>query len=152
VIDLSPLSPLAGQTVAGPVSVSPILGSRPNAALHAVRLDDAQLDPKLVSAAHQFEASLMQELLKPLNSGSIFGDEEDPESAANAGLGGLTSSEGSGSALLSFGSEALAKALSEKGGLGIARKVLDHFEATEAPPAKLVARPKRLLSQFTMDE
>ena len=28
---------------------------------------DAQLDPKLVTAAHEFEASMMAELLKPLN-------------------------------------------------------------------------------------
>ena len=35
----------------------------------------AQLDPKLVSAAHQFEASLMAELLKPLSSDGAFGDD-----------------------------------------------------------------------------
>ena len=95
---------------------------------------DAQLDPKLVSAAHQFEASLMAELLKPLNSGPTFGDEEESGSGATAGggLGDPTSSaDGSGGALMSFGSEVLAKALSEKGGLGIARRILDHFDAVE---------------------
>ncbi|AXC10417.1 hypothetical protein ACPOL_1066 [Acidisarcina polymorpha] len=86
---------------------------------------DAQLDPKLIAAAHQFEASLMQELLKPLDLTQPFGENQD----GDAEVGGLTSSaEGSGSALMSFGSEALAKGLSEKGGLGIARKILDHFE------------------------
>ena len=93
---------------------------------------DAQLDPKLVAAAHQFEASLMAELLKPLNSGEAVGGEDD-SSAARGELSDLTSSaDGSGGALMSFGSEALAKAISEKGGLGIARRVLDNFEAARA--------------------
>jgi peptidoglycan hydrolase FlgJ len=92
---------------------------------------DAQLDPKLVAAAHQFEASLMAELLKPLNSGESFGGDDDAGAAGGA-LSDLTSSaDGSGGALMSFGSEALAKAISEKGGLGIARRVLDNFEAAK---------------------
>ena len=97
---------------------------------------DAQLDPKLVTAAHEFEASMMAELLKPLNSGGGFGDDSDGGVASGAGgLGDLASSaDGSGGALMSFSSEALARALSEKGGLGIARRILDHFEA--ANPAK----------------
>ena len=150
-MDVSPFSPLGEQAVAGPGPGSPapgplVPGSRPNAAVR-----DAQLDPKLVTAAHQFEASLMQELLKPLNSSSLFGGEEDSNSDSTAGLGGLTASEGSGSALLDFGSEALAKALSEKGGLGIARQVLDHFETAAAESAKPPARLKRPLSKFKMD-
>ena len=95
---------------------------------------DAQLDPKLVAAAHQFEASMMAELLKPLNSGQGLGGEDDEGGAAegSGSLSDLTSSaDGSGGALMSFGSEALAKALSEKGGLGVARRVLDHFEAAQ---------------------
>jgi hypothetical protein len=95
---------------------------------------DAALDPKLVAAAHQFEASLMRELLKPLNSGPLFGGGDgDSGSEAGGGLSGLTSeAEGSAGALLGFGSEALARAISQKGGLGIARRVLDHFEAESA--------------------
>ena len=97
----------------------------------------ADLDPKLVAAAHQFEASLMTELLKPLSSGDVFGGDEASGGAAG-GVGTLSdltaSADGSGGALMSFGSEALAKAISEKGGLGIARRVLDHFE--EAASAK----------------
>jgi hypothetical protein len=91
---------------------------------------DARLDPKLVSAAHEFEASLMEELLRPLNSRSFFGEDDGNDAGSDADLAGLTSSaDGSGSALMSFGSEALARALSLEGGLGIARRVLDHFEA-----------------------
>lgn len=75
-------------------------------------------NPKLKSAAHEFEASLMQEFLKPLQHDPLFdsGDED------GAGVGG-----GSSGALMSFGSEALAKAISERGGFGIATKILDHF-------------------------
>lgn len=106
---------------------------------------DAKLDPKLVTAAHQFEASMMQELLKPLNSQAIFGEDEDESSPGSGGASSLTSSaDGSGNALMSFGSEALAKALSEKGGLGIARKILDQFEehSPSISPDFSIARPK----------
>jgi len=116
-----------------------ILAGRPmatgmsDASSAAVAARDAKLDPKLVSAAHTFEASMMQELLKPLgeDGGGIFGDEDgDGGGEATGGLGGLGSSaNGSGGALMGFGSEALASALSLKGGLGIARRILDHFEA-----------------------
>jgi len=112
-------------------------GSLVSTAAQAAR--DAALDPKLVSAAHQFEASLMAELLKPLTSGGDFAQDEEPD-----GLGGLTSSaDGSGGALMSFSADALAKALSDKGGLGIARRVLDHFEATPEAAAKTAKRPRR---------
>ncbi len=98
----------------------------PNASGKRIGERDARLDPRLVSAAHQFEASLMQELLKPLSESEDSGEDEQ---SGVGGFSGLTSSsEGSGSALMSFGSEALAKALSEKGGLGVACRILDHFE------------------------
>ncbi len=120
------------------------LASRGASALAAAR--DLKLDPKLVTAAHQFEASLMQELLKPLSSGQIFGEEDNDSAEAGGGLSDLTSSsEGSGNALMSFGSEALAKALSEKGGMGIARRILDHFEAASPaadPPSRPAGRTK----------
>jgi len=97
----------------------------------AVAARDLKLDPKLVAAAHSFEASLMQELLKPLAGGGVFGGEpDDDDGGGGTSSGGLGSSaDGSGGALMSFGSEALASALSLKGGLGIARRILDHFEA-----------------------
>lgn len=85
-------------------------------------------NPKLVSAAHEFEASLMQELLKPLQQDPLFA----PDNSGGPGsLGDLDSGsdddQGSAGALMSFGSEALAKAISERGGFGIATKILDHF-------------------------
>ena len=66
--------------------------------------------PKLVSAAHEFEAQMMKELMAPLTEGhSTLGGEDD---------------EGPSSALSSFAGEALGKAISEHGGLGIARSIL----------------------------
>lgn len=76
-------------------------------------------NPKLESAAHEFEASMMKEFLKPLQHDSLFS--EDPAQ------GGDDDSGGSADALMSFGAEAMAKAISEHGGFGIAQKILDHF-------------------------
>jgi peptidoglycan hydrolase FlgJ len=80
----------------------------------------AQPNPKLESAAHEFEASLMQEFLKPLQHDSLFADEESK---------GDDDTSGSAGTLMSYGAEAMAKSISEHGGFGIARKILDHFKA-----------------------
>jgi Rod binding domain-containing protein len=81
-------------------------------------------DPRLKPAAHEFEASLMKEFLEPLQHDSLFADEKDGDSGAESG-------EGSESSLMSFGSEALAKAISERGGFGIASKIIGHFDSTK---------------------
>lgn len=75
------------------------------------------LDPRLKPAAHEFEASLMKELLEPLQRDPLF-------------AGGDKSADGSDNALTSFGSEALARAISDRGGFGIADKILAHFGQT----------------------
>jgi len=67
--------------------------------------------PRLVSAAHEFEAQMMKELLKPMTAGEGL-DGEDGEST------------GAGSTLKEFASEALGKALSERGGFGIANGIV----------------------------
>jgi Rod binding domain-containing protein len=68
--------------------------------------------PRLVRAAHEFEAQMMQELMKPLTHGSaLTGDDDNSDS-------------GSGGALGEFASEALGKALSERGGFGIASSIV----------------------------
>ncbi len=66
--------------------------------------------PRLVKAAHEFEAQMMKELLKPMTGGS--------------GLTGEDSDSGSNGALGEFASEALGRALSEAGGLGIATSIV----------------------------
>jgi len=75
-------------------------------------LSPATPQPRLVKAAHEFEAQMMQELLKPLTTGNgLDGEEGDTAS-------------GSGGALGAFASEALGKALSEHGGFGIADSIV----------------------------
>jgi Rod binding domain-containing protein len=59
---------------------------------------------KLVNAAHEFEAQLMKEILKPLMSG-------DGE-------------EGAGGVLGEFAGEALGRGISDRGGLGIADRMI----------------------------
>lgn len=83
-------------------------------------------NPRLIKAAHEFEASMMQELLKPLLPGHESLDGEY-ESASE-------------SALSTFAGEALGKALSERGGLGMATRIIhqlsaasNHFGNTPVP-------------------
>ena len=81
-------------------------------------------NPRLSSAAHEFEASLMKEFLKPLQHDSLFAEEgskDDDDSSGSAGT------------LMSYGAEAMAKAISEHGGFGIAGKILDHFKHSGNP-------------------
>jgi Rod binding domain-containing protein len=95
--------------------------------IDALAGDGMQPDnPRLSSAAHEFEASLMQEFLKPLQHDALFAGENGNSSGDDEG--------GSDQALMSFGSEALARAISERGGFGIATKILDHFRS--APPSE----------------
>ena len=71
--------------------------------------------PRLVRAAHEFEAQMMSELMKPmLRNTSITGDDES----------GSDSGAGSGGALNEFASETLGQALSDGGGFGIANKII----------------------------
>ena len=74
---------------------------------------EAQRQAKLVDAAQQFEATMLQELLKPMQHGqSSWGDEEKSEDSAS-------------DTISSFGTEAIAKAISKSGGFGIARRVVE---------------------------
>lgn len=90
------------------------VGGNTTGAMNAASAGRPALDPRLKPAAHEFEASLMKELLEPLQKDSLFDD-------------GSESADGSDNALMSFGAEALAKAISERGGFGIADKILAHF-------------------------
>ena len=66
--------------------------------------------PRLVRAAHEFEAQLMKELLKPLT--------------ASDGLTGPDEESGSAGALGDYAGESLARALSDQGGFGIANRIV----------------------------
>jgi Rod binding domain-containing protein len=77
--------------------------------------EKAAPQPRLVRAAHEFEAQMMKELLKPMTGEDSLGGEDGA---------------GSGGALGEFASEALGRALSERGGFGIAHRIvqdLSHF-------------------------
>lgn len=75
--------------------------------------------PRLVRAAHEFEAQMMKELLKPM-TGSDPLTGEDSESSS----GSLGDSSGSSGALGEFAAEALGRAMSEGGGFGIANRIV----------------------------
>jgi peptidoglycan hydrolase FlgJ len=67
---------------------------------------------KLTDAAQQFEAMMWQELLKPMRTGQdSWGGEEK-------------NVDGGEDTISSFGTEAVAKAISKGGGFGIARQII----------------------------
>jgi Rod binding domain-containing protein len=79
--------------------------------------------PRLVKAAHDFEAQLMKELLKPMTGqNSCIADADD------SGAGGI---------LGEFAAEALGRSLSEHGGFGIAERIVQGIsEAGKESPAQ----------------
>jgi peptidoglycan hydrolase FlgJ len=76
-----------------------------------IDLDRAK-QAKLTDAAQQFEATMLQELLKPMQHGqdSWDGDEKSDDSSTDS--------------ISSFGTEAVAKAISKGGGFGIAKQIV----------------------------
>lgn len=63
---------------------------------------------RLVDAAQQFEAVLLQQMLKPLQEGGMDGEEKSPGSDT----------------MSSYGTESVARAIAKGGGLGIARQIV----------------------------
>jgi peptidoglycan hydrolase FlgJ len=88
------------------MKISADLISQPAAAV------EGQKQAKLVDAAQQFEATMLQELLKPLQHGqdSWGGEEKSDDSASDT--------------ISSFGAESIAKAISKGGGFGIAKQIV----------------------------
>jgi peptidoglycan hydrolase FlgJ len=73
---------------------------------------ERQKEVKLADAAQQFEATMLQELLKPMQHGQDnWGGEE-------------TSDDSASDTVSSFGTEAIAKAISKGGGFGIAKQIV----------------------------
>jgi Rod binding domain-containing protein len=76
--------------------------------------------PRLVRAAHEFEGQIMKELLRPMTNGDgLTGVDDDTDSGA-----------GSGGALGEFASETLGQGLSERGGFGIANRIIQELSHT----------------------
>jgi hypothetical protein len=92
---------------------------RPIASVPHLGTPDAP-PPRLVRAAHEFEAQMMKELLKPLTAGD--------------GLTGSDDESGSTGALGDYAGEALGRALSEAGGFGIANRILGQFSHSGNQP------------------
>lgn len=89
-----------------------------NLASSAPAATDGAVNPKLINAAQQFESMMLQELLKPMRSGEdSWGGDTDK------------SSDSSMDTISSFGTEAVATAISKGGGFGIARKVIQQVTA-----------------------
>jgi flagellar protein FlgJ len=88
------------------MKVSSDVSSQPGTAVQGQR------QAKLVDAAQQFEATMLQELLKPMQNGqnSWGGEEKSDDSASDT--------------IRSFGTEAIAKAISKGGGFGIAKQIV----------------------------
>jgi Rod binding domain-containing protein len=88
--------------------------------LHAARAVDpgeTAPSPQLVRAAHEFEGQMLKELLKPMTNGdALTGAEDDADAGA-----------GSTGALREFAAEALGQSLSERGGFGIAKSVIQEL-------------------------
>ena len=74
---------------------------------------------KLVEGAQSFEAMMLGEMLKPLQFGAGVQD------------GGEPSAGGATDTLRGMGTDALAKALASRGGLGVARKIVDEVTAEQ---------------------
>jgi Rod binding domain-containing protein len=115
-------------------------------AVHLAQLNSAGLQPaqtasapspKLVAAAHEFEAQMMKELLKPLSSTGLAGEDGDE--------GG---DSGSGGALAAYATEAFGKALSNGGGFGVAKSIItslsrSHSEVTATEHGDTRLKPLR---------
>ena len=73
---------------------------------------DSQRQAKLDDAAQQFEATMLQEMLKPLQHGqdSWGGEVKSDDSATDT--------------ISSFGTESVAKAISKAGGFGLAKQIV----------------------------
>lgn len=96
--------------------------------------DPGTPSPKLVNAAHEFEAQMMKELLKPLSSTGLTGED------------GEEGDSGSGDALNAYATEAFGKALSDGGGFGVAKSIIatlsrPHTQVTAGTPGNTVLKP-----------
>ncbi len=106
----------------------------PNTTTQATPAMAAAKQAKLVQAAQQFEAMLLQQMLKPMRSGQDSWGGDSGGSLDSSGNSG--SSDSSMDTISSFGTEAVATAISKGGGFGIARQVirqvtLEHQRNTE---------------------
>ena len=75
---------------------------------------------KLVAGAHEFEAMLLQQMLKPLQFGEAAGADSETDTDGNSG--------GANDTIRSLSVDAVSKAIAQAGGLGIAKQVIQQVE------------------------
>ncbi len=92
----------------------------------------AKVDPRLVDGARQFEAMMLEQMLKPMHFGS------SPDAA------GDEDSHGSNDTLSGFGTEAVARALASGKGFGLARQIVRQVTAEHHAEASLAGGTKVL--------
>jgi Rod binding domain-containing protein len=80
-------------------------------------------EPRLARAAHEFEAQMMKELLRPMTASSALLGDDDSDGGGNGALG-------------EFASESLAGALSTQGGFGIANRIVHDLSRSGNRPTK----------------
>ncbi len=109
------MTPLANLTAVGVLKTgaAPVTGG----------LSEAAKTAKLTEAAQSFEGMMLGEMLKELQFGGVPGS-GDAEDAQASGEGG-----GAGETIRGMGTEALAKALAQHGGMGIAKKIVGEVKA-----------------------
>lgn len=90
--------------------------------------------PRLVRAAHEFEAQLMKELLRPL---TVLGDDNAEEPGSNPTLG-------------EFAGEVLGQSLSSRGGFGISASILRSISQTDAAGEPNANRGKEFAANGTV--
>jgi flagellar protein FlgJ len=78
-----------------------------------------------MDAAQQFEGMLLQEMLKPMKEHGFCQDEDATDNDNKEDGSGF------GDTLSSYGTEAVATAISKGGGLGIAKRVMAQVEGEE---------------------
>ncbi len=111
------LGGLAGGLLA---EVAQVAGGKAGAASHPDQGASVARHARLTHAAQEFEASLMQEMLKPMRSkDALFADGE---------TGSGSDGESDGGVLQSFGTQAMAEAMAKQGGMGIAKQVVRQVE------------------------
>jgi peptidoglycan hydrolase FlgJ len=81
-------------------------------------MSDVMRHARLTNAAQQFEATMLQELLRPMQHGQGSRGEDE-------------SSDSSNDTMSSFGAEAVAKAISQRGGFGLAKLIISKVTVEE---------------------
>jgi Rod binding domain-containing protein len=113
----------------GPARTAVALPEPVQDAAQAISVSAPPHNGKAEKAARDFEAVMLATLLEPLQK-SFGGSLED---------GSIGSGEYG-----SMGTQALATAMAERGGIGIARLVLRHLEDTKVPTSQGTGVPARL--------